>query len=114
MLQRDNFNFLVTGLIDASHYICHARYVRGAIRNNQHIRARVGYEVTVLRHQGTQDRDELRGPDILYLNDLGNDVVRACRSGGAYRTGVLTSCCVGNDLGDIAGRDRCQLVHVEN
>ena len=59
-------------------------------------------QVAVLRNQGPQDRHQLRRTDVLYLDNLGNDVVGE----GAFCTKysrVLACTRVGEDLGDIAG-----------
>ena len=79
----------------------------GAIGNDQHVRGRVGREVTVLRDQRSQDRHELRGADVLTAITcvtISSDV-ELTRDGRSLRR-HLARVRVGQDLDDVAGRAR--------
>ena len=73
-------DILVTGLVDATDYRKHSIYVGRAIRNNEHVGTGVCREMPILWNQWSQDRYELRGTDIIDLNDLRNDVVCTYRT----------------------------------
>jgi hypothetical protein len=77
VLQRDHVNRLVALLVDALDDAHQSVHVRRAIRDDQHVRGRVGCQVPVLRDQRPQDRHELRGAHVLDRDDLGDDLVGA-------------------------------------
>ena len=112
MIETNNLDVLVIGLVDATDDRNHPGYVRGPVRNDQHIRARMRREVPVLRYQRTQDRHELRRADILHLDDLRDDIVTT-RAARTHRAGILACRSIGDDLDQIPGRHRDITVHLQ-
>ena len=66
---------LVAAAVDALDDAHDAVHVRGAVRDDQHVGARVGREMRRLRHHRPQDRHQLPGGDIPDLHHLGHDLV---------------------------------------
>ena len=71
-------------------------------------------KMTELRNQGAQDRDQLRGADVLYLHDLCHDVIGARRATGSQWTSVLSGCRVRDYLDDVAARHSRELMHFQD
>ena len=75
VLQRDHVDRFVALLVDALDDAHHPVHVRGAVRDDQHVRGRVGREVAVLRDQRPQDRHELRRAHVPDRDHLRDDLV---------------------------------------
>ena len=114
MLQRHHLDVVVARQVNAANDADQSRYVRGAVRNDQHIRAGVRRQVSELRYQGPQNRHELGRADVLHLNNLRHNVVGASGIAGAEGAGILPGCRIWNDLDDVATLHRGELMHLEN
>ncbi len=114
MLETDNFDFLIAGLIDAADDAHDPRNIGRAIRNDEHVGSRMRCEVAVLWYQRTQNWHELSGTDVLNLKNLGDHVIGACGALCADRTCELPSRCVRDDLDDVAGTHRNKAMHLQD
>ena len=115
VLQRNHVDFLVARLVDALDDARHAIHVRRAVRDDQHVRCRVGGEMAVLRDQRPQDRHQLRGADVLDGDDLRDDLVGGrTHARGQVVGGQLAGIRVRQDLDHLARRDGHEAVHLQD
>ena len=68
MLQGDDFNRTVTDLVNAANNRQQTFYIAGTVRDNQHIGCRVGRQVPLLRHQWSEDGNQLSSGNVIYLH----------------------------------------------
>jgi hypothetical protein len=114
VFQPDHFEVAVAGVIDALHDPGHATDVGCAVRNDQHVRARVRGQVRRLGHHRAQDRHQLRRRYVSHLKHLGHDFVR--RRTDSVRRVVgrqLPGSRIRHDLDHVAGRHRDESMHLE-
>ena len=114
MLQRDNLNVLITGLVNAVDNVDHARNVGGTVRDDEHVAAGMCDQVTVLRNQWPQDGNELGRADIAQLDDGCGHVIGPRGTFNSHATGELPGRRVRDDLDQIAAIDRYVAVHLED
>jgi hypothetical protein len=115
VLQLHDVDRLVALLVDALDDAHHATHVRGAVRDDQHVRGRIGREVPVLRDQRPQDRHQLRGAHVLDGDHLRDDLVGGRADARGQVVGRdLARIGVRDDLDRVAGGHRDEAVHLQD
>ena len=77
--QADYFDLAVADLVNAANNIHQSFHVFGTIRHDQHVGRRVRGKVTLLRDQGSQNRDQLCGCHVVDLHNTRNHLIAAPR-----------------------------------
>ena len=100
VFKRDDLNVVIGGKIDAANDIDHPLHVTGPIGNDEHVGAWMSCQVSVLRNQGSKNRHELCGTDVVHLNHLSHHVVRSRAVRGRWIR-MLSRSRIRNDLDDV-------------
>ena len=115
MLQGDDFNLAVTHLVNALNDSQQTINIAGPVGDDQHIGRRVGCQVPLLWHQGTQNGHQLGRCNIVDLHHAGHHLVAPTRrafTGG--RDTVLLGIHIRHDLDDFSTWHGCKTVHLQD
>jgi hypothetical protein len=116
MLQWNNFDFVfLAGHINPRDDLSDTIDIDGAIRNDQHVTGLIRHHMALLRNHGPQDGHQLRGGDVLQLDDPGDHLIALAiipRPGHSHPG--LFGIDIGDDLDDFSGGHGGKTMHLQH